>query len=137
VRRRARALAASALASSILVASILGPVAVAHPTDTFDACLTRADVDVCDDTFSYVYGDTVVLRAEVSPVHDEAFVLRKAPYGRWERVDVVAISEDGGLRWRWRTHRRDAVQDAPYLLRFRIPGHGRSDAVEAFVLFGE
>jgi hypothetical protein len=127
-----------ALAASALVVSMLGPVAAAaHPTDTFDACLTRADVDVCDDTFSYVYGDTVVLRAEVSPVHDEAFVLRKAPYGRWERVDAVAISEDGRLRWRWRTHRRDAVQDAPYLLRFRIPGHGRSDAVEAFVLFGE
>jgi hypothetical protein len=128
-----------ALATGALLAAIVAPaVAAAHPTDTFDACLTRADVDVCDDTFSYVYGDTVLLRGEVSPAHAEAVVLRKAPGAdRWERVEVVSITDEGRLRWRWRTHRRDAVQDAPYLLRFRIPGHGRSDAVEAFVLFGE
>jgi hypothetical protein len=127
------------LAAAALLASLVAPAAAAaHPTDAFDACLTRADVDVCDDTFSYVYGDTVVLRGDVSPVHDEAVVLRRAPGAdRWERVDVVSISDEGRLRWRWRTHRRDAVQDAPYLLRFRIPGHGRSDVVEAFVLFGE
>ncbi len=40
-------------------------------------------------------------------------------------------------KWRWHTRRRDAVQGAPYLLRFKIPGHGRSDTVEAWVLLGE
>jgi hypothetical protein len=132
--RRAR----SALALGVLLA--LGPVpAAAHPTDSFDACLTRADVtDICDDTFSYLYGDTVILKAVVSPVHAEAVVLRQAPGASgWERVDTVAISDSGKMKWRWHTRRRDAVQDAPYLFRFKIPGHGKSDIVEAFVLFGE
>jgi hypothetical protein len=112
--------------------------AAAHPVDSFDACVTRADVDFCDDTFSYLFGDVVILKGTVSPVHDEAVVLRKAPDAdRWERVAVVPITDAGRMKWRWQTRRRDAVQDAPYLLRFKIPGHGRSDVVEAFVLFGE
>lgn len=127
-----------AIAIVVLFAVFSPTVSSAHPTDTFDACVTRSDVDFCDDTFSYVYGDTVVLKATVSPNHDEAIVLRKAPgAARWERVEAVPISAAGVIRWRWHTHRPDAVQDAPYLLRFHIPGHGHSDVVEAFVLFGE
>jgi len=41
------------------------------------------------------------------------------------------------VKWRWHTHRRDADQETPYRFRLRIPGHGKSDVVEAFVLFGE
>lgn len=117
----------------------LAPIAAAaHPTDEFDACLTRADVDVCDDTFSYLFGDVVVLKATVSPLHDEAVVQRKAPGSdRWENVDTVAINDEGRMKWRWHTHRRDADQGTPYEFRLRIPGHGKSDVVEAFVLFGE
>ncbi len=120
-----------------LTVALVPTLAAAHPAD-IDACLTRADVGICDDTFSYLYGDTVILKGRVSPRHDEAVVQRKAPGAdRWERVGTVSISDAGKMRWRWRTRRADAVQDAPYLLRFKIPGHGRSDVVEAFILFGE
>jgi hypothetical protein len=126
---------------ALAVATLLGStpaIAAAHPAGSFDACLTRADVDFCDDIFSYIFGDTVVLKGTVAEVHDEALVLRKVPGDdRWRRVDTVAISSAGRMTWRWHTHRRDAVQDAPTLLRFRIPGHGQSDVVQAFVLFGE
>lgn len=127
------------LAVRLLALAVVAPTgAAAHPTDEFDACLTRADVDICDDTFSYLFGDVVVLKAAVSPTHDEAVVQRKAPGSdRWENVDTVSINDAGRMKWRWHTHRRDADQEHPYRFRFRIPGHGKSDVVEAFVLFGE
>ena len=126
------------VALALALAVALAPaIAAADPVD-IDACLTRADVDICDNTFSYLYGDTVILKGTASSAHDEAVVQRKAPGSdTWERVATVSISDTGRMKWRWRTRRSDAVQDAPYLLRFRIPGHGRSDTVEAFVLFGE
>ena len=128
---------AVALVLAVTVA-LVPATAGAHDTGTFDACLTRADVSICDDTFSYLYGDTVILKGTVARHHDEAVVQRKAPGSdTWERVGTVSISDAGRMKWRWRTRRADAVQNAPYLLRFRVPGHGRSDTVEAFVLFGE
>ena len=131
--RRARLVLAGAV-----LAALIPSAAAAHPTDLFDACLTRSDVDFCDDTFSYIFGDTVILKGTVSPVHGEAVVLMKAPgEDRFRREDAVAVSDAGRMKWRWQTRRRDAVQDEPYLLRFKIPGHGKSDVVEAFVLFGE
>jgi hypothetical protein len=120
-----------------MMAALVPASALAHHAEV-DACLTRADVGICDDTFSYLYGDTVILKGTVSPLHDEAVVQRKAPGSdRWERVATVSVSDAGRAKWRWHTRRRDAVQDAPYLLRFKIPGHGRSDTVEAWVLLGE
>jgi len=129
----------TALALGLAVTVALAPTtAGAHGTGTFDACLTRADVSICDDTFSYLYGDTVILKGTVARRHDEAIVQRKAPGSdAWDRVGTVSISDAGRMKWRWHTRRADAVQDAPYLLRFRVPGHGKSDTVEAFVLFGE
>lgn len=128
----------AALILALLVLPVLAPPARAHDPGAFDACLTRSDVTICDDTFSYLYGDTVILKGTVQRHHDEAVVQRKAPGAEtWERVGTVSISEAGRMKWRWRTRRADAVQDAPYLLRFRIPGHGKSDTVEAYVLFGE
>jgi hypothetical protein len=120
----------------VVAVGLLAPSAAAVPT--IDACLTRADIDICDDTFSYLYGDTVILRGTVAPGPAEAVVLRQAPHSDvWERVGTVPVSDTGRMKWRWRTRRSDAVQDAPYLLRFRIPGTGKSETVEAFVLFGE
>jgi hypothetical protein len=123
----------------MLLSGVLLPSeALAHPAGAFDACVTQAGFDPCGDTFSYLYGDTVILRGTVATVHEDAVVLRRAPgSNRWERVGTVDITDAGRMIWRWRTHRRDAVQDAPYRLRFTIPGHGRSDVVEAWVLFGE
>ncbi len=118
--------------------STVPAVAGAHPTEQFDACLTRSDVDFCDDIFSYLIGDTVVLRGTVSPDHAYALVLVKAPHtDRWERWERVAISDEGLMTFRWHTHRPDGNQRRPYQMRFRIPGHGQSDVVRAFVLFGE
>lgn len=128
-----------AIAGAVLAAASLSPVAAgADPTDEFDSCLTRADVDFCEDTFSYVFGDVVVLKATVSPLHEEAVVQLKAPGDdRWKDVDTVTITDAGRMKWRWHTHRPDADQQHPYRLRYRIPGHGTSDTVKAFVLFGE
>jgi hypothetical protein len=39
--------------------------------------------------------------------------------------------------FRWHTHRHDGDQLRPYRMKFRIPGHGVSDVVRAYVLFGE
>ncbi len=127
------------MAVAILALAALPPMnAVAHPTETFDACLTFADRDECEDSFAYLYGDVVVMKATVSPVHDEVVVQRKAPGAdRWENVEAVSINDAGRMKWRWHTHRPDADQLHPYRLRFRIPGHGTTDVVEAFVLFGE
>ena len=127
------------IALAIPVLATLVPTgAAADPTDEFDACLTRADAGSCGDTFSYGYGDVVVLKARVSSVHEEAVVQRKAPGAdRWENVDTVSISDAGRMKWRWHTHRADADQGHPYRLRLRIPGHGTSDVVEAWILFGE
>jgi hypothetical protein len=121
-----------------LVAALLAPVAIAHPAGEFDACLTSPDVDFCSDSFSYIFGDTVVLKGVVETVHARAIVLRRTPHEPgWHRVGSVAISDAGRMRFIWRTHRPDAVQDAPYRFRIQIPGHGTSDVVEAWVLFGE
>ena len=124
------------LTVAIAAVVITAPAAVAHPTSTFDACLRPPAKGACGDNVSYVYRDTVVLRGRVVPDHANAIVLRRAPGDRWRRVGRVPIS-DGEMVWRWHTHRPDAVQDAPYRLRFAIPGHGRSDVVLAWVLFGE
>ena len=52
-------------------------------------------------------------------------------------VGTVTVSARGTMRFAWETTRQDPVQDAPYLFKFRIPGHGHSNRTEAFVLFGE
>lgn len=121
------------------VASVLGatPVAAAHPTEEFDACLTASGAGFCEDILSYLYGDTVVLRGTVSPDHARAIVLVRPPRSdRWERWGSVPI-EGGAMVFRWRTHRPDADQLRPYRMRFLIRGHGQSDIVKAYVLFGE
>lgn len=127
-----------ALAFITVLAFGATPVAAAHPTEEFDACLTRADVDFCEDTFSYLIRDTVVLRGSVSPDHAFALVLVRPPRAdRFQRWDRVPIAEDGSIVFRWHTHRPDGDQLRPYRMKFRIPGHGESDVVRAFVLFGE
>ena len=80
------------------------------------------------------------VRAVIKPVHAgyEARVKRRDPHSEtWARVGTVTVSAAGRMRYVWRTRYRDAVQDAPYLIRFRIPGHGKSNKTEAYALFGE
>jgi hypothetical protein len=109
----------------------------AHPTGAFDACLTARGADFCEDTFSYLYGDTVVLRGTVATDHVRALVLVRPPRSdRWQRWGSVPI-DDGRMTFRWHTHRPDANQLRPYRMRFQVRGHGQSDVVKAYVLFGE
>jgi hypothetical protein len=133
--RGARRLAALGVALAI---GAVPSVADAHPTDDFDACLTAPSADLCDDIFSYLVGDTVVLRGTVVPGHAHALVLVRPPRtDRWQRWGRVPISDEGTMVIRWHTHRHDGDQLRPYRMKFRIPGHGMSDVVRAYVLFGE
>jgi hypothetical protein len=125
------------LALMLTLATVGAAPAAAHPTEEFDACLTARGAGFCDDIFSYLYGDTVVLRGTVSPDHARALVLVRPPRtDEWQRWGSVPI-EDGRMVFRWRTHRPDADQLRPYRMRFEVPGHGLSDIVKAYVLFGE
>lgn len=116
--------------------------ASAHPATEFRACAAyqRVGGSCVARGGAYAYGTTVHLRARVSPAHaaQRASVVRKRPYAStWRVVGEVFISDTGRMRWAWHTTIDDAVQRRPYEFRFRIPGHGLSNKVEAFVLFGE
>jgi hypothetical protein len=131
---------AAALALALV---LVAPVfASAHPVSEFHACAAHRRVGgpCFDRGAAYNYGTTVHLRAQVTPTHTtlQALVVRKKPYSsRWRVVDEVAISDTGRMHWAWHTTIEDAVQRRPYEFRFRIPNHGVSNRVEAFVLFGE
>ena len=78
----------------------------------------------------------MVLKGRVRPRHVGlmADVLRRNPHGHvWRVVGQVRVSEVGTLRYRWLTTLDDVTEDAPYLFKFRIRGHGRSNATEAYV----
>jgi len=62
-----------------------------------------------------------------------ADVLRRDPRERvWRVVGTVRVSDAGTMRYRWSTT-FDDVRRRPYLFRFRILGHGRSNPTEAEV----
>lgn len=127
------------LVTSAAVISLV-PGAAAHEPTRFRACTVQAPGSCFSRGAAFVYGDRVVIRGKVEPRHagHVARVLRRDPGSAdWVVVGTVTVSDRGTMRFAWRTTRRDAVQDAPYLFRFRIPGHGVSDRTEAFVLFGE
>ncbi len=41
------------------------------------------------------------------------------------------------MRYTWETTYEDAVQNRPYLFKFKIVNHGVSNGVQVWVLFGE
>ncbi len=134
--RRTVALAVAALAASVS----LVPTAVAHEPRRFTACTVHLPGSCIDRGAAFFYGDRVVVRGKVEPPHagHVARVLRRDPHSTdWTVVGTVVVSDRGRMRFVWETTREDAVQDAPYLFKFRIPGHGHSNKTEAFVLFGE
>ncbi len=134
--RRILVVAAAALA---LGATAVRP-ADAHPTERFGAC-TRHLPGMCMPIgAAFDYGDLVVVRGKARPPHagSIAQVLRQRPHGFvFKRVGQVRVSSSGRMKFRWFTTRASAVQDAPYLFKFRIRGHGTSEPTEAYVLFGE
>lgn len=130
----------AALAVPIMLLAVGHPV-LAHPTRSFDACAAhQRQGGSCDDTASYTFGDRVFLRARVQPAHEshDAFVTFLRPgAAEWRRGVSVHISETGRMRWSFFSEKEDADQTEPWRFRFRIPGHGASDALNVFILFGE
>lgn len=125
--------------TSLAVVS-LAPGAVAHEPRRFRACTVQVPGSCLSRGAAFISGDRVVIRGRVEPLHagHVARVLRRDPGSTdWAVVGTVTVSDRGTMRFAWETTRQDAVQDAPYLFRFRIPGHGHSNRTEAFVLFGE
>ena len=124
-----------------LLVVLLSEPALAHPTRSFDACAAyRRHGGICGDTATYTFGDRVFLRARVEPVHEshDAFVTFLRPGAdEWRRGVSVNITETGRMRWSFRSEKQDADQTEPWRFRFRIPGHGASDALTVFILFGE
>ena len=126
---------------SPLLVLVLSRPAVAHPTRSFDACAAyQRHGGICDDTATYTFGDRVFLRARVEPEHrshDAVVSFLRPGADEWRRGVSVDISEAGRMRWSFRSDKEDADQTEPWRFRFRIPGHGASDAVTVFILFGE
>ena len=138
-RVRVRTSVVGAIVALSAVASVTP--SLAHPATSFEACAAyRHSSPTCTDNASYLYGQTVFLRAKVTPTHagSMAAVLRRDPRSNvWMRVDAVRVSEFGKMRFEWKTTRADADQQDPYLFRFKITGHGSSNKVRTWVLFGE
>lgn len=137
-RRFVRTGVALAVVGSMLV---LAAPAYAHEPRSFDSCAAyRRHGGICGDSASYVYGDRVFLRAKVDPPHGrlDANVLFLRPGAeRFRRGVTVPVSDTGRMRWSFRSRRGDANQTEPWMFRFRIAHHGRSDVAEVFILFGE
>jgi len=133
----------AAVVGVVVMLSAFAPLttSIAHPTTSFQACAayTRTS-QTCVDNASYLYGDTVFLRAKVAPTHAGALaaVLRRDPRSNvWMRVAAARVSDYGKMRFEWTTTYDDADQQDPYLLKFKIVGHGSSNKVRTWVLLGE
>jgi hypothetical protein len=128
------------LALAIMLTVVAEPT-LAHPARSFDACAAyRRHGGICADTATYVIGDRVFLRARVEPAHEgrDAFVTFLRPGAeRWRRGVSVHITASGRTRWSFRATKVEADRSEPWRFRFRIPGHGASDAMTVFILFGE
>lgn len=124
------------LGAQLASVGIGAQVAAAHPTNRFRAC-TKDNGGGCVEVGAQIpFGGTVVLKGRVRPLHAGlmADVLRRNPHGHvWRVVGQVRVSDAGTLRYRWLTTLDDVTEGAPYLFKFRLRGHGRSNATEAYV----
>jgi hypothetical protein len=126
----------------VLAWSAVGPVTTsgAHPMTSFEACAAYSRATpTCVATANYVRGETVYLRGKVRPVHAGAWaaVLHRDPGSNvWMRLGQVRVSDFGKMRWEWKTTREDVDQHDPYIFRFKITGHGRSNKVRVWVVRG-
>ena len=125
------------IALIVVPVAIVGALALAaggHPVNRFRAC-TYARGECMQVGAEIAWGNTVVVKGKVRPPHagNVATVLRRNPHGHvWREIATVDVSDAGTMRYRWVTT-HDDVRDHPYLFKFRIRGHGRSDATEATV----
>ena len=125
------------LMGAITVVLLAAPAAVGHDARCFDSCAAhRRHGGDCTDTATFRVGDPVFLRAKVLPPHgrQEARVVFLRPGAdRWRGGVTVPISDGGRMRWAFRTSSTE-VGAEPWLFRFRIRGHGRSDVTEVLIL---
>jgi hypothetical protein len=127
-------------ALGVLLLVLLTQPAMAHPTQSFRACTVHVPGMCISSGATFLHGDLVRVKGRVVPAHadSQARVLRQDPGSDgWHRVGLVNISPEGRMSFAWRTRRADAVQNAPYLFKFRILGHGTSNTTNAWVIFGE
>jgi hypothetical protein len=109
-----------------------------HDPPVFRVCASTAATRASchNGGVDYEVGRTVHLRGRITPAHPGfGQVLRRRPDdARFTVVGTIGIAEDGTTRWSWRTRARDVDRKAPYLFALRIPGLGRSNVVEVWVL---
>ena len=109
-------------------------VADGHPVNRFRAC-TYSRGECLQVGAEIAWGNTVIVKGKVRPPHAraQATVVRRNPHGQvWREVATVPVSDAGTMRYRWLTTLDDTRRD-PYVLKFRIRGHGRSGATEVTV----
>lgn len=124
----------------VLVALSVAQPASAHEAREFKACTVHMRGMCIARGATFEWGDTVPVKGSVKPVHAgyRARPLRQRPHSVvWRIVATVRVSDSGRMRFHWPTVYEDAVQEAPYLFKFKIPGHGTSNKTEAWVIFGE
>lgn len=122
----------------LLTALSSAPASAAERPTRFTACAAvSATAPRCyNGGVTYALGQTVYLRGRVTPAHPGyGEVLRQAPGGhRFRVVGTMGVGTDGRIRWSWNPRPRDVNRGEPYLFAFRIPGVGRSNVVEIWIV---
>ncbi len=119
---------------SLLSVVAFALVANGHPISRFRAC-TYSRRECVRVGAEIAWGNTVIVKGKARPPHGgaSATVVRRNPHGHvWHEIATVPVSDAGTMRYRWLTTVDDARRD-PYVFKFRIRGHGRSEATEATV----
>jgi hypothetical protein len=114
------------------------PIALSHPADDFDACVTSARRgQACRNAVVVLTGDQAFVNGRIRPRHagQVVSVRRLAPHASsWRRVGTALVHEKGRIRWQWKTTSRDAHPFTSWRFRFALPRHGWSDVVRVRVV---
>jgi hypothetical protein len=114
------------------------PIALSHPADDFDACVTSARRgQACRNAVVVLAGDSAFVKGRIRPRHagQVASVRRLAPHASsWRQVGTALVHEKGGIRWQWVTLPGDAHPFTSWRFRFALPAHGWSDVVRVRVV---
>lgn len=119
--------------SVVLASLVVIPVASAHPTTTFYACVkvVSPDDDPCVDRAEGGSGAKIWVNASVTPRHanSQASVWALRPHGEWAKVARVPV-EQGRMRYCWVPSEADVYNRTSWQWRFVIPRHASSDTVK-------
>lgn len=117
----------------------LSSAASGHPTQTFNACVTKQS-SRCVDALGAFAGEVVNVKAHhISPNHEGALarLWMLEPHHEWTKVALVRVRPEGRLSWNWQTTQDDIYPFRPWNFRYVLPGHGHSDTVRVKVFGGE